>query len=119
MNVIFQKLLKDNATAFKPFLQWYAGAYGMNAEAMFQNLPFSHQIGVYLEYFEKIYSLTVIVSIKGYTVHFTDNRKVPLKSSENNFEYNHYRFNHKEPKTIMYGYELAIVWLFENYNLPF
>ena len=117
MNLVFQKLLKENSTAFKPFLQWYAGKYGANSVATFQEFPFSFQIGVYLEYFESIYNLVVLVTTNGYRIQFTDNRKTPMPGS--NPEYNHYRFNHKEPKSVIYGYELAIVWLFENYDLPF
>jgi hypothetical protein len=82
---------------------------------VFQHLPFTHQIGVYLEYFEEIYSLVVLVSHVGYKVQFKDKRNM----IQVNPEYNHHRFTHSEPKSIIYGYELAIFWLFENFDLPF
>ena len=83
---------------------------------MFQNLPFSHQIGVYIEYFETIYNLTVISSRKGYTIHYTDKF---YNIDKANPEYAHYKFNHNEDKSIIYGFELGIIWLFENYDVPF
>lgn len=118
MNVVFQKLLKNNTSALKPFMQWYAGKYGVNSIASFQEFPFTFQLGVFLEYFETIYSLIVIVNTKGYSIQFSDDRKTPIRG-ENNIFYNHYRYDHTEPKSIIYGYELAIQWLFENYDLPF
>jgi hypothetical protein len=100
----------------RPFIVWYNTTY--NDLAVFQNLPFEHQIGAYLKYFETMYKLYIIVSPKGYSIHFVDNRNVPL-SARDSIMYNHYRFEHNEPKTIIYGFELAIFWLFENYDLPF
>ena len=116
MNPVFQKLLQQPAS-IRPFVQWYNTQYP-NGLAIFQDLPFSHQIGVYLEYFETIYHISITVSTKGYGIYFSDDRAIPLYN-ENNLTYNHYRFNHNEPKSIIYGYELGIQWLFKNYDLPF
>lgn len=116
MNPIFQQLLKKT-NAIKPFINWYNSKYP-NGLATFQNLPFSHQIGVYLEYFETIYTLVILVNTHGYTIHFTDDRKAPLYG-ENGTMYNHYKYKHSEPKSILYGYELGILWMFDNYDLPF
>ena len=118
MNVVFQKLLKENTSALKPFIQWCAGKYGTTSIAAFQEMPFTYQLGVYLEYFETIYSLIIIVNTKGYSIQFSDDRKTPIRG-ENNMFYNHHKYEHNEPKSIIYGYELAIVWLFENFDLPF
>lgn len=115
MNPVFQKLLADPSSV-RPFLQWYNDKY--KDIQVFQNLPFPHQIGVYIEYFETIYNLVIMVNTKGYTIHFSDNRKVPLKT-ENNLVYNHHKYTHEEPKSVIYGYELGITWLFKNYDLPF
>jgi hypothetical protein len=117
MNLVFQKLLKK-PESFKPFIQYYASKYGTQSVSLFQELPFSHQLGVYLEYFESIYNLIVLVSTKGYRIQFTDNRKTPIRG-ENDMQYSHYKFNHTEPQGIMIGYEMAIEWLFDNYDLPF
>jgi hypothetical protein len=117
MNPIFQLLLTEKyKSAARPFIQWYNSTY--KDLTIFQNLPFEHQLGVYLKYFETMYKLFIIVSPKGYRIHFTDSRNVPLSGKEG-FEYNHYKFDHSESKSIIHGYELAIVWLFENYDLPF
>lgn len=118
MNPIFQLLLQDKyKSATRQFLIWYNTKYP-NSLAMFQNLPFTMQIGVFLEYFETIYNLVVMVNTKGYAINFTDNRNIPLVN-ENNFSYNHYKYEYHEPKSIIYGYQLGILWLFENYDLPF
>jgi hypothetical protein len=117
MNPIFTKLLQ-NTSAIRPFLQFYRDTYGLDSLAVFQNLPFEHQIGVYLTYFETIYNLYIVSSPKGYSIHFVDNRNIPL-SGRDSMDYNHYRFDNNEPKSIIYSYQLAIIWLFENYNLPF
>jgi hypothetical protein len=101
----------------RPFIQWYDGKYP-NSLAIFQNLPFEHQLGVYLAYFETLYKLYIIVSPKGYSVQFVDSRTIPLSTRES-MAYNHYKFDYNEPKSIIYGYELAINWLFENYDVPF
>jgi hypothetical protein len=118
MNQVFQELLhKDNTVAMKEFLQWYNDKYP-NTISLFQNLPFTMQLGVYLEYFESIYNLIVLVSTKGYRIQFTDTRITPIYGI-NNMQYNHYKFDYEDSKNIMIGYESAIKWLFENYNLPF
>lgn len=117
MNQVFQLLLTEKyKSAMRPFVQWYNTKY--NDLAVFQNLPFEHQIGVYLTYFETIYNLYIVSSPKGYSIHFVDNRNVPL-SGRDSMDYNHYRFDNNEPKSIIYSYQLAIIWLFENYDLPF
>jgi hypothetical protein len=85
---------------------------------MFQNLPFPHQLGVYLEYFETIYKLIILVNTNGYSIQFADNRLTPIYG-KNNMQYNHYKFDYTEPKSILHGYELGITWLFENYDVPF
>ena len=116
MNPIFTELLKLEVS-IRPFLEWYMRKYP-NMLPVFQTLPFSHQIGVYLEYFESIYNLVVLVNTRGFTVHFTDNRSIQI--SKNSLEnYYHYKFLHNEPKSIIHGYELGIIWLFKNYDLPF
>ena len=115
MNPIFQKLL-ENKSAMRPFLLWYNEKY--NTIALFQNLSFTHQIGVYLEYFESMYNLTIIVTVRGYTIQFNDNRKTPIVGV-NNMQYNHHKYDYTEPKSIVYGYELGVKWLFENYDVPF
>lgn len=115
MNALFTELVKDG-TSIKPFLEWYQMRY--NTIVLFQNLPFSHQIGVYLEYFESMYNLVVLVNTKGFTVHFTDQRKTPL-THDNDFNYYHHKYEYEEPKSIIYGYQLGIIWLFKNYDLPF
>lgn len=115
MNPIFQKLLL-NKSAMRPFLQWYNDRY--KDLAVFQNDPFTKQLGVYLEYFETTYSMIVLVNTFGYSIQFSDNRKTPIVS-ENNMQYNHYKFAYNEPKSIIYGYQLAVEWLFENYDVPF
>ena len=116
LNPIFQKLLL-NKSSIKPFLQWYSGRYP-NSIALFQDLPFAFQIGIYLEYFESMYNLIINVTTRGYSIQFSDNRKVPIYGA-NNMQYNHYKYDHTKPKSIIYGYELGIIWLFENYALPF
>ena len=118
MNAVFQKLLKENSTALKPFLQFYIGKYGANGLAAFQEMPFTFQLGIYLEYFETIYNLIIIVNTKGYSIQFSDDRKTPIRG-ENNMFYNHYRYEYNEPKSIIFGYECGIIWLFTNYDLPF
>lgn len=116
MNPIFQKLLQ-NKSSFRPFIQWFDTTYP-NMLSLFQTLPFTMQLGVYLAYFETIYKLVIMVNTKGYTIHFSDNRAVEIKN-QNNLTYNHYKFDHTEPKSIIFGYELGIQWLFENFDLPF
>jgi len=98
MNPIFQKLLQ-NPSAMRPFVQWYNERY--KDLAVFQNLPFPHQLGVYLEYFETMYKLIILVNTKGYSIQFSDNRQVPI-AGENNMYYNHYKFDYTEPKSILY-----------------
>lgn len=118
MNPLFQELLsKEYTVGMKEFLHWYNDKYP-NTISLFQNLPFTMQLGVYLEYFESIYNLIVLVSTKGYRIQFTDNRITPIHG-ENNMQYNHYKFDHVKDSNIMIGYEIAIKWLFQNYNLPF
>lgn len=116
MNPVFVELLKLNSS-IRPFLEWYNMKYP-NQLAIFQNLPFSHQIGAYIEYFETMYKLVILVNTKGFTIHFTDSRHTPL-DAKNMFKYYHHKYEHTEPKTVMHGYELGIVWLFKNYDLPF
>lgn len=116
LNPVLQNLLQ-NKTAIKPFLQWYNGRYP-NSLPLFQDLPFAFQIGVFIEYFETIYNLIILVNTKGYSIQFSDNRVTPIYGV-NNMQYNHYKYDYKEPKCILYGYELGIKWLFENYDLPF
>ena len=118
MNPVFQNLLQDKyKSSMRSFLQWYNDKYP-NSISVFQNLPFTMQIGVYLEYFETIYNLIIIVNTKGYSIQFTDERKTPIHGV-NNMQYNHYKYEHNEPKLILFGFELGILWLFENYDLPF
>ena len=116
MNPVFQKLLQQ-PSAMRPFLAWYNTRYP-NTLVAFQNYPFPHQIGVYLEYFETMYNLIIMVNTKGYSIQFSDNRKTPIHGV-NNIQYNHYKYDHAEPKSVIYGYELGIQWLFENFDLPF
>jgi len=116
MNQLFQKLLV-NKSAMRPFIQWYDGRYP-NSLSVFQDLPFTMQLGVYLEYFETLYHLIIIVNTKGYIIQFSDDRKIPIHGV-NNMQYNHYKFEYNEVKTIIHGYELGIAWLFENYDVPF
>ena len=116
MNPVFQKLLQQ-PSSIRPFLLWYSVQYP-NTLATFQNDPFTKQLGVYLEYFETIYKLIVLVNTKGYSIQFSDNRQTPIVGI-NNMQYNHYKYDHAEPKSILYGYKLGILWLFENFDLPF
>jgi len=116
MNPIFVELLKKTS-AIRPFLEWYTRQYP-NGITTFQNLPFSHQIGVYLEYFETMYKLVVIVTTRGFTIHFTNGSKSPIDANTM-LNYHHHKFEHSEPKSIIYGYQLGIIWLFENYDVPF
>lgn len=118
MNPLFQTLLHEEyKVAMRTFLQWYNEKYP-NTISLFQNLPFTMQLGVYLEYFQSMYDLIVLVSTKGYRIQFTDNRVTPIHG-QNNMQYNHYKFDYEDSKNIMIGYEEAIKWLFSNYNLPF
>lgn len=118
MNPVFQKLLQPQyKSAIRPFIQWFDARYP-NSIVLFQNLPFTMQIGVYLEYFETVYSLIVITNRYGYSIQFSDDRKTPIHGV-NNMQYNHYKFEYNEPKSIIFGYELGIIWLFNNYDLPF
>lgn len=116
MNSVFAKLLQ-NKSAMRPFIQWYDAQYP-NALAVFQTLPFNHQLGVYLTYFETIYNLIIIVNTHGYSIQFSDNRLTPIYG-KNNMQYNHYKYDYTEPKSILFGYELGIMWLFENFDVPF
>ena len=116
MNEIFKRII-SNASSARPFIEWYNIKYP-GTLSVFQNLPFTFQLGVYLEYFETLYKLVVMVNTHMYTVNFSDNRNTPLRG-ENNFTYNHYKYDHAEPSTIIHGYELAVLWLFENFDVPF
>lgn len=117
MNPLFKSLLANCPIGMRQFLEWYNMTYP-NQLVIFQNLPFSHQIGVYLEYFQTIYNLVILVNTKGFTIHFTDQRKTPIDTLSEKTYY-HHKHTINEPKSIIYGYELGIAWLFKNYDLPF
>lgn len=118
MNPVFQKILSQYKVGSREFLQWYIQCYGQNNVAIFQHLPFSHQIGVFIEYFETQYKLAIVASYKGFVIHWTDSRNMELDPL-NGINYYHHKYTHDEPKSIVYGYELGVLWLFENYDLPF
>lgn len=74
---------------------------------------------MYIEYYETLYKLAIVASVRGVVIHWTDTQFNVEIDPVNSKRFYHHRFEHNEPKEIMYGYQLAVLWLFDNFDLPF
>jgi hypothetical protein len=121
MNLIYKYLIEHNKEDILLFAEWYNKTYP-GTISIFSLLPFPHQIGVFLQYFESRYGFSVLADNTGYVIYYCNNTFVKHNIIE--------RFEHKgafdfakdvsTPSTTLTDqYSRAIMYLFNNLDLPF
>ena len=122
MNKIFEHLAIHNPKDIIRFAEWYKPLYSNLPFVTFSQLSFEHQLGVFLRFFEDKFHFTVIADNTGYISYFTDENYVK-KDIVTRFKtesfYNIQVETNTPSITAMEQYGKAIIYLFNNLDLPF
>lgn len=119
MNLTFQEILKQTNTVV-PFLQWYKENY--QDLAIFQNLQFEHQIGVFMRYFEEKLNMAISADHSGYIVYYArpqlaSNAIIAEVKKGGNWWIRKEVFT--KEKTVVESYKVGILHIFKHLDLPF
>lgn len=106
----------------KDFIEWYNTKYdNLN---IFKDLPFEHQIGVFLTYLETHWGFSLIADNTGYIAYYTtDYGNIKqgglIKDRFKTNDFYHIHSYQGETKDAMTYYSIGILKLFNNLDIPF